>query len=123
MNSVKFIQDELMSLLMSFVRTEPNLYEYISFNIWADYYIHEQLFYFLNWVRIKFKQVESNRIYEQPDSTNTRHLTLQFFTLELVLEGVTVLVGQWIVGQDHGSFVVPSFSNGWASVNHPCSIY
>jgi hypothetical protein len=34
---VELIQAELMS----FVRVEPNLYGYVSFNIRADYFVHE----------------------------------------------------------------------------------
>jgi hypothetical protein len=64
---VELIQAELTS----FVRAEPSLYEYVSFNIRACHCVHEQLIYFSNRDRIEFKWAESSRIREQPGSSNT----------------------------------------------------
>jgi len=41
---VELIQVELTS----FVRTELNLYEYVSFNMRTDYCVHDRLICFLN---------------------------------------------------------------------------
>jgi hypothetical protein len=53
-NRVKLIQAELAS----FIRVEPSLYEYVSFNIRTYYCVHERLIYYSNRDRIEFNRVE-----------------------------------------------------------------
>jgi hypothetical protein len=62
MSQVKFIQVELTS----FIRVGSSLYEYVSFNIQAYYYVHEWLIYYSSRYRIEFNRAKPSRIHEQP---------------------------------------------------------
>jgi hypothetical protein len=53
-NRVELIQAELAS----FIRVEPSLYEYVSFNIRTYYCVHERLIYYSNRDQIEFNRVK-----------------------------------------------------------------